>query len=51
MNEKPEVKTMYWRNLFFFDFGHRLDFNEARRFGKPLCFHLQASKAPTWWTP
>jgi hypothetical protein len=26
-------------------------FNEARRFGNRLCFHIQGRKAIIWWTP
>jgi hypothetical protein len=31
---------------FFLDFVHRMIYNESRRFGSWLCFHLQARKAP-----
>ena len=35
-------RTYFDKNLIFLDLVHRLSFNEARRFGNRLSFHLRA---------
>ena len=37
--------------FYFFNFVHRVIFNEARCFGGRSCSHLQEKMHLNWWTP